>query len=227
MESTKAASGSLPMIFIIALSFHLLPLDCQTTKPDSISSDRPGEIQKALERDRSDAQFWWYGWLGAYSAATIGQGTVYFTSETRPLRQDMALGSVTTLLGALGQIVTPLIKNEKNINQYNQESLFSDLAERETAGRSWKVHAVTGVVNIGSGLITWLGFKRTFRDGVENFLLNTAITEAQIWTQPVRAARDYEKYYGENLNQEKAFKSLRAECFFGFYPGGVSINIRF
>jgi hypothetical protein len=227
MESTKVASGSLPMIFIIALSFHLLPLDGQTIKPDTIASYRPDEIQKALEHDRSDAQYWWYGWLGAYSVATIGQGAVYFTSETKPLRQDMALGSATTLFGALGQIVTPMTKREKNISQYNQEDLLSDLAYREKAGRSWKIHAVTGAVNIGSGLITWLGFKRSFRDGVENFLLNTAITEAQIWTQPVRAVKDYEKYYARKSGPETRLSRPAAEWYFCLYPGGVSLKMRF
>jgi hypothetical protein len=215
------------MIFIAAFSFVFVPLAGQVVSPDTLGTSMQTEIQKSLERDRFNAGCWWYGWLGAYSAATVAQGAVYLTSDTKPLRQDMALGSMTTMLGALGQIVTPLVKNEKNINQYNQESLFSDLAQRETAGRSWKVHAVTGVVNIGSGLITWLGFKRTFRDGVENFLLNTAITEAQIWTQPIRAAKDYENYYGKSPDSATSLKRNRAEWFFCVYPGGASLNIRF
>ncbi|MCK7538546.1 MAG: hypothetical protein MZV63_50095 [Marinilabiliales bacterium] len=47
--------------------------------------------------------------------------------------------------------------------------LLKMLAVREKEGRSWKTHAIAGAVNLSSGLITWLGFKRTVWDGIGEF----------------------------------------------------------
>ena len=99
---------------------------------------------------------------------------------------------------------------------------------REREGRSWKTHAIAGAVNLGSGLITWLGFKRTFRDGLENFALNTIITEAQIWTQPVRARKDYERYLRESEDGDlTAPQKPEGEWTVNVYPGGFAIRFDF
>jgi len=227
MKKPIRIPGLLSVIFFAVLFLCASPLAAQASVTDTTAAGMQAEIQRSLENDRFNAGVWWYSWLGVYTAATIGQGAVCLSSGDKRLRQDMALGSVTTFLGAAGQIVTPLVKTEPDINQYNQEQLLLDLAEREKAGRSWKIHAFTGAVNIGSGLVTWLGFKRSFHDGVENFLLNTAVTEAQIWTQPVRAAKDYSKYYCKDANAGTHLNRARAECYVCVYPGGVSVNVRF
>jgi hypothetical protein len=239
-QKIKLTSGV--SLFLFIFIFQFLPLSGQDSAPDSLRQERQQEIQKLLNKDRANAQFWWYGWLGAYSVATVGQGIVCFTTDNKATRQDMALGSATTILGALGQLVTPLVpkssyvKNAYSIDsltgeqyqlQYNPEEMLKEIALREKAGRSWKVHAVTGVVNIGSGLITWLGFKRTFRDGVENFILNTVITEAQIWTQPIRASKDYENYCRKYSGSAPYSLKPDKEWLVQVYPGGVAVRLRF
>ena len=128
---------------------------------------------------------------------------------TKVQGQDMATGAATTLLGAVGQLITPMVPakapeeltnmaektvEERTIKLEFAEELLRKSAQREKSGRSWQTHAVAGVVNLSSGLITWLGFKRTIWAGIGNFALNTAVTEAQIWTQPTRAMKDYEGY---------------------------------
>ncbi len=190
------------LFFII----RIVTLSGQDVVTDSLSSERLQEIQNLVHQDRANALHWWYCWLAGYSAATIGQGIVYFSTENKATKQDMALGAGTTFLGAIGQLLAPIVPPNSSIQNSQiyesdpekqlvyQEEILKEIARREKAGRSWKMHAVTGVVNIGSGLITWLGFKRTFGDGLVNFALNTVITEAQIWTQPTRAVKDYQKY---------------------------------
>ena len=110
----------------------------------------------------------------------------------------------------------------------NAEELLKACALREKDGRSWQTHAVAGVVNIGSGLITWLGFKRNMWAGLENFALNTVITEAQIWSQPTKAMKDYQNYCKRFKTGEKpvALKS-GIYWFAGAYPGGIEIKIVF
>ena len=71
------------------------------------------------------------------------------------------------------------------------EALLVIQADKAKAGKSWQTHALTGSVNLASGLVTWLGFKRSVWEGLANFALNTAITEIQIFTQPTRAIKDY------------------------------------
>ena len=102
------------------------------------------------------------------------------------------------------------------------------MGRREKEGRSWKIHAVTGVVNIGSGLITWLGFRRTVWEGVENFALNTFITETQIWTQPTRALKDYQNFC-RKYNSGSGMKVLKPEneWIVRAYPGGIAIEFNF
>lgn len=44
-------------------------------------SERIEVIQQMLDRSSLQADIWWYGWLGTYSAATVGQGVVCFTTD--------------------------------------------------------------------------------------------------------------------------------------------------
>lgn len=207
----------------------------------AVAAEESDEIQLTALKDMAGAERWWYGWLAGYSAATIGQGVIWFTSEDKTLRQDMALGAATTLLGAMGQLITPVkpknadypsyreyASGEKSFSPDQAAALLKALAAREKEGRSWKTHAIAGVVNLGSGLITWLGYKRTFMDGLENFAINTAITEAQIWTQPMKAARDYEKYCQSTNPASQVMSSRRdGEWSWNLSPGRFYVRYVF
>ncbi len=240
-------SAYCPLFFILTISVFLLfqnqPLYSQTSNPDSLRNIRAQEFQKVADRDRITAQRWWYGWLAGYSAATIGQGIVCLTTSKKTTRQDMALGAATTLLGAAGVLITPIVPTKSAFqNEANQtgdsirgypdsastEKLLKEMARMEKEGRSWKMHAITGVVNIGSGLVEWLGFKRTLKDGLVNFAINTIITEAQIWTQPVRAIKDYRNYCNGN-EAGSVYHNVKPEkkCYLCSYPGGFMLRVDF
>jgi hypothetical protein len=228
--------------FCIIFIFQLLPLSGQVTVPDSLLTEQLQDINKLLNQDKKNAQRWWYGWLVGYSAATVGQGIVYFSSDNKSTRQDMALGAATTALGAIGQILTPIVPHTSSLQDFQisntsaeltaeltfSEEFLEEIAIREKNGRSWKVHAVTGAVNISSGLITWLGFKRSVWDGVGNFALNTVITELQIWTQPTRAVKDY-KNYCKKYSPESGLETVKPEkeWVVHVYPGGITIDLNF
>jgi hypothetical protein len=231
----------IPLLLLFILQLQLI--SGQVKNSDSAIIEGLNEIQILLHKDRINAQRWWYGWLTGYSAATVGQGIVYFSSDKERTRQDMALGSATTFLGAIGLLITPIVPHNPDLkdspdpagaskDQYNKqeqyEELLKEIALREKAGRSWKPHAIAGVVNIGSGLITWLGFRRSFVEGLGNFALNTVITEAQIWTQPTRAVKDYQnfirKYHpGSVPGVTKPAKELLVRA----HPGGIAFELDF
>ncbi len=211
--------------------------------PDSVGKERIQYIENKLASSKKSVNVWWYGWLGAYSAATIGQGTVYFMSSDKATKQDMALGSATTFLGAALQLLTPLNTGKdaeilaelpENTTEDQQdklvlaEKLLQSNAMKEKAGRSWQIHALNGAANLSSGLITWLGFKRSVWDGVSNFLLNTVVTETQIWTQPTRTLKDYKNYCRKYKSDSGSFSyQPQPEYFLSTYPGGVSLRIVF
>lgn len=231
------------LLLIMLFSFHFSPLCAQNEIPDLLITDRLQFIKNTLEHDKANTQRWWYGWLGTYSAATIGQGAVYLTSNDKNMRQDMALGAATTLLGVAGQFITPLIPGNEPEQLYllpattsaerlNKlpiaEKLLNDCAMREKLARSWKNHALTGAVNLGGGLITWLGFKRSVWAGIGYFALNTAITETQIWTQPTLAKRNYKKYHKKYLENNAGITSLsEVNWYLETYPGGIGIKVVF
>ena len=221
--------------------FCISPAAAQEVTPDTLAANDAGSIQVTALKDMAGAEGWWYAWLAGYSAATAGQGIVYFTSDNKALRQDMALGAATTFLGAINQLITPLepkphdypsyreyVSGGKSMSSDQAAELLKSLSAWEKKGRSWKTHALAGAVNLGSGLITWLGFRRTVWDGVANFALNTAVTEAQIWTQPMKAVRDYERLSREAGQGSGTMTSARdGEWSWSVYPGGFYVRYVF
>jgi hypothetical protein len=121
----------------------------------------------------------------------------------------MALGAATCLIGFAGQFVSPFhptmldagfekmpeISEIERMNKLlRMEKLLEDRTEMEINLRKLKAHIIPEAFNLTSGLVTWIGFHRTIWDGVVNFGLNCAITEAQIWSQPIRARREFKRY---------------------------------
>jgi hypothetical protein len=230
-------------LLLLCFLFQLQPALAQDELSDAQVQERLRGIEQMLEQGKSNANLWWYGWLIGYSTATVGQGAVYFTSTDQDTRQDMALGAATTFLGAMGQIIIPWAPGtapdrlaaiaestpkERSAKLIEAEKLLRECAIQEKFGRSWKTHAITGVVNLGSGLIVWLGFKRSIWEGVGNFALNTLITEGQIWTQPTRAVTDYDNYTEEYNSAEKPDSQKSGLSWsVTLSSGGLGVNILF
>jgi hypothetical protein len=231
------------IVLLFVLLFRVNPAGAQDVLSDSQIQERLQAIQHMLEQGKPNADRWWYGWLIGYGAATIAQGAIGLTSNNKDTRQDMALGAATTFLGVMGQIMAPMVPGtapdrisgipestpaERKAKLAEAESVFRESALRERDGRSWKIHAITGAVNLGSGLIVWLGFKRSIWEGLGNFALNTAVTELQIWTQPTRAVRDYDRYTEKYASEQKV-GSHKPEITWSvnIYPGGLGISVMF
>ncbi|MRR18555.1 hypothetical protein EG827_00030 [bacterium] len=243
MNRTFSGSVTVTIFLSVTILTQTFSLHAQGVGTDSVRVESIRDIQMTSLQDKQNAQIWWYGWLAGYSAATAGQAIVAASTESLTTRQDMVLGAGTTFLGALGQLITPLgprdaLKGYPSVKQYmsgdhpvspeEAMELLKILAAREKEGRSWKTHAIAGAVNLSSGLITWLGFKRTVWDGLTNFALNTAVTEAQIWTQPTRAIKDYERYLREYHPGEGMIPlKPESEWTVCVYPGGIALKVDF
>ena len=222
---------------------HVFPVSAQDAWNDSRIDERLQSIRRMIEHDKSNADRWWYGWLIGYSAATAAQVGVGLASKEKNTREDMALGAATTFLGAVGQIVTPLVPGhvgdcfsdtaasppaQQKEQLAKAEQWLKELARRERNGKSWKIHVLNETVNLGSGLVLWLGFKRSFWEGVGNFLINTAVTEIQIWTQPIGVVHDYETYVKKfDSGQTMGHSRPDPKWFVTAYPGGLGIRVEF
>jgi hypothetical protein len=226
-------------VLVLLLSFSK-PAAAQNIASDSLVIERLSEIKIMLKDERLWDNRWWYGWLGAYSAATLVQTGVWIGADDLSTRQDMALGAATTFIGAAGQMISPLKPNhewqrigqlpertpeEKRIKLMESEKLLQQNALNEKIGRSFKTHALCTVVNLGSGLVTWLGFKRSIWAGLGNFALNEAITETQIFTQPRRAIKDYKNYV--NRYKFSPVQPSPISLSLNVYPGGISLLLKF
>ena len=201
-------------------------------------------ICNLLDQNEKGAETWWYGWLGLYGAATLGQGVLAFLTEDQSTKEDMILGAGTTLFGVAGQLIAP-VKSGYNAKQFEQrddtskeellkslnraEAMLKFQAERAKSGKNWRAHAMSGAVNLSSGLITWIGFKRSVWAGIGNFAFNTVITEIQIWSQPTRAMKKYRQYcnmYGLTDDYQHSKKTEFEWCAY-VQPGGVGLEISF
>jgi hypothetical protein len=155
----------------------------------------------------------------------------------------MILGASTTILGAAGQFISPFIPNnefdsftslpEKTEDDRIRklaaaEELLKQWSEKERLALTWQNHILCTSVNIAGGLITWLGFKRTFKDGLINFAINTVVTETQIWSQPTLARRQYKKYCQRYFTGVETYSNYSdVNWYIQAKPNGMGLKIIF
>ena len=243
MKKMRVVNNTKVFPFLLVLFYQVSIAKTQDSIPDSLVRERIQVIQNMLDQGKKNANAWWYGWLVGYGTATLAQGAVCLFGDKLATRQDMALGAITTLLGMGGQIISPMVPGyapgkleeipegtpEENLRKLQEaEKLLGECAIREKEGRSWKIHALDGAVNISCGFIVWFGFKRSFLAGIENVALNTAICEAQIFTQPTRAIKDYD-YYCQKYNTGQNLAGHRPPVTWSFtmVPGGIGLRLMF
>jgi hypothetical protein len=244
MKNTSFKSAFIfASLLLLLILFSIQNADAQGSKTDSLQNGFQKDIRQLVKENSLAANRWWYTWFVGYSAATVVQSGIALTSPELKTKQDMWNGAATTFLGMAGLLVTPLVPKKSEVEKIVTEGMetghiytdadfyraaLKDIARREKFERSWKVHVVTGIVNAGSGLVTWLGFNRTLTDGLVTFAINTAVTETQIWTQPIRAVRDYENYTKAQKNGKLAGPVIPSKQWFvSATPGGVSLRLKF
>lgn len=179
--------------------------------------ERLNFINNSLQAGEGTSRFWYWGFLGLYSAGTITQLSLYFAApslESDPvkleyLREDMMTGTITTGLGAVFLAISPmpsmyarnqymkmaddtLEQKREKLSRAEEALRMSAVWEKEN--RSFLIHAINFGVNLGAGLVIWLAFNRTIVDGLLTFLPGFAVGEIQIFTQPTRAIHDWERY---------------------------------
>lgn len=210
---------------------------------DAEVTNRLAYIQNSFDGGRKAADLWWSSWLIGYSAATAGQVAAYSNSGDEKQRQDMRVGSVTTALGAAAQLAFPQeagwfaaqlrampgdTPEARRVKLASAEGYLRKAAAQESFGRSWKTQAMAAAVNLAAGLTIWLHYNRPAKDGLVVFAIGQIISEAQIFSQPMRAVRDLREY-----EQRPDFGAVGMAAnpgrtwYVGVTPGGFVVGCRF
>ena len=139
----------------------------------------------------------------------VTKGSPVLATDDTHQRQDLAIGALTSFVGAAGQFVFPLqaghfakllrtmpggTPEERRAKLMAGEEYLEKAASQEAFGRSWKSQASSLAVNGSAGLATSLLFDRPAKDGLITFAIGQAVSELQFFTQPMKAVRDLATY---------------------------------
>jgi hypothetical protein len=198
---------------------------------DEAAAVRVAFIQNRLDQGTASARWWWYGWLGGYSVATLAQAAVGVATHDRALRATMLVGAGGSALGALSVVAFPFpptyAANEVRASEglpvserhvLALESLRA-CADAETLGRSWLPHALGLAVATAQGLVLWIGFEQPL-DGATSAAVSLLVSEAQIFSQPMRAVDDFASYQRQFLRPRPTAVQWRLTP----SPGGLALR---
>jgi len=185
-----------------------------TNLSDKEVSNRIDEIESTLTAGEKPAKLWWDAWLIGYLTLGTGQLVGYFvtpedTAENIVFREEMLVGSITTYLGAVGNIVDPMVPafaahrihelpgktpEERRLKLIEAENYFQASAMREINGRSFAAHGIGIGVSLAGAAVLYFAMAHTLESALLNFGIGVVITEIQIFTQPMKAVSDWDKY---------------------------------
>jgi hypothetical protein len=158
----------------------MAPTDVTKTVPTEVAAMAP-----LLQRDARAVRTWWWGWLGGFSALTVGQGALYLTSDDEDFKAGQLVGAAGSTLGVLGTLIHAVQPYDVPADG-DLHALLADRAAREIEGRGWVNHTLNAAVNVASGAVLW-GYYKQPGSAAFTFVAGMLIGEAQIWTQPTLA----------------------------------------
>jgi len=214
-------------------------------------------IQSALLSAQPHAQVWLDGWIAGYGAGAVAMGSLANSHwndvkldensqlvPDRDFAEDMLVGGLTFVLGVGGMVIDPFVPaygpdslwlmpegtpQERRLKLIKAEELLRECAQREKRGRGWSTHLLNLGANVAAGLVTVLAFDRPWYDGLITFASGEAVSLLNILTQPRRAIHDLKNYEVGYLGKRGTYiqPSHEARVYFGLYPGGFSVGLRF
>jgi hypothetical protein len=117
------------IVLLALITAIVVPKTAFAQEPAGLSDqevgDRLGFIEVSLGTGQPAASFWWYGWIGAYSAGTAvqwGLAGAHWNDKKwdnslpvprrvrdRGFAEDMLVGGATTGLGVIGLLIDPFL----------------------------------------------------------------------------------------------------------------------
>ena len=202
-------------ITLVILCFSSIPVSAQSSGDDGITR-RIDFIQTRLDEGKTGAKRWQYSWMfihGFSTEAQFGMATTQTDKDEEEDRYDNVVGGISSLLAVGDLTFNPLVawnaaeklralpdktSDEKKAKLRYAEQLLKDCADREEDGRSWKTHALTGLVSLIGGSAIAMDKDEDndhrYGDGAAFFVSSMLIAEIQIFTMPTRAMADWKDY---------------------------------
>jgi hypothetical protein len=198
------------LVTAMVLMFLPVSIFAGSLREEAISR-RIDFIQERLDKGTTAAKRWQYSWMlinGGASYLQFGMATTLDDKDEENDRFDNIVGGITGLLAAGDLAVNPLVAwsaaerlrqlpdatMDEKIEKLKQgEQLLKACADREEYGRSWKTHALAGLVNLIAGMAI-AGDDNRGRDGALSFASGMLVSEIQIFTMPTRAITDWQEY---------------------------------
>jgi hypothetical protein len=219
-------------------------------QPVRAESDAPPdeEVQARLHflRDKLQAgvttnMLWYAGWSSFYGAAMVAQlARVGFTDNTAE-RADLIVSASKATIGVVARLLRPpsAIHGSRELTGMPErtaeerwrkvvraEALLARNAKESDQRYSWIAHTVNLALNIGGGLIVWLGYDDFVR-GASSAGIGIIVGEVQIWSQPWRAKRDWQEYQRRFGARAAVPSSVRLTFTPAVIPSGAGAMIGF
>lgn len=229
---------------LLTLLFLCLCLTPALAESPSDTTDRIQWIQTQLDRAAASSNTWQYAWSTAYGAMTYlysAQAVTLDDDDQDDDRFDSQVNAITSFLGFASMLADPLLtpkpvnalkklpastEQEKKAALGEWENLLRRSALREKRGRSWKTHALAGIVSVAAGVAVACDGSRK-GDGVVMFAGSLLVSEIQIFTQPTKAYNAWKAYQNGSWSQTNAFGKPRNKFFVSVLPRGVTLTYRF
>jgi hypothetical protein len=155
--------------------------------------------------------------------------------------QDMLVGGATFALGVVGMVMDPFTPAtaaktlralpettdlERSAKLARAEEILRECARREKKGRGLVTHLLNAGVNAAAGIVTVAAFDRPAEDGLITFAIGEAVSLLNIFTQPMKAARDL-KNYEAGYPPAAAPAAPRVSWSLSVWPGGIGFRLAF
>ncbi|MBW1879728.1 MAG: hypothetical protein JRJ84_15305 [Deltaproteobacteria bacterium] len=196
-------------------------------------------IRHRMPTARRRAKRWFLGWTLSFTALTAGQLALIPLQDDPESKRTLLVNSGSTALGAAFLAFAPpkVIRHEKRLEAELAaktddrcavlavaEQLLLSEAEAEQFGQSWLMHGGNVLLNLGAGLLLGLGWD-SWQSAWLTTAVGTLVGEVMIWTQPMDATRDLERYRtGKWIGQTARRPTLHVHPVYVRAGGGVGLS---
>ncbi len=202
---------------------------------DSAVTERLDTLESDLDRERTGAQLWQYGWTAFNGGTMIYDAVEASQNDNRKDRNTHIVRAVEGAIGVTAMFLRPLpalhgadpiralpgeTREERLVRLAAAEDRVRGGAERSDEPFQIFPHLGVFAINILAGIAVWqfADLPHAYRTVLPGILIG----EAQLWTQPQAPANDLSDYrsrYGDGPHQASWWLSPR--------EGGVEVTFRY
>jgi len=238
------------LVAVIIISFSGISAFADSAGDEELTR-RINFIQNRLDDGTVNATRWQYSWMfinGGIAYYQFGMAIGQTDSDEENDRYDNIVGGIAGLLAVGDLTLNPLTSwnaasklenltqatsEQKKAKLAYAEQLLKECADREIYGRSWKTHALAGLVSLAGGVAIALDEDDEddyrYDDGAFFFASSLLIAEIQIFTMPTRSIKDWKAYTSMSFDDSMAQieKTSEKNYFLSASPRGVFCTILF